>query len=831
MLTYMQKGENMKKLTCIIISFCLVLQFFVGIAPKVQAETNGTLTVVQYLCGKERTENSYDVEDEVVMTATATSSIADAEITGTWEEYNWTTQQYEFYADYGEFEDIGPIKGMGIEKFRLTITDGVSTVYCYFTLLPKDSLDVERSINGKSVCHTQTTVGTNLTLLVEAETSLEENVSYEWYQYAETGDIKLNNTSNLYTVTKGTGNEKYYCVVSDGNVTEQIWFYLMPETVSPIAGLINGVEQYSIYCDEETELTLSVGENRAFLSDELTYQWYHYNGERTVQRDLECTENSLVVKRTENKEIYVCCVSDGSDVISVDFTLYEVGYEEIPDGLQYRGNPDTGCMTITGYTGTDSSLVLPSQIQGMPVTTIAASAFKECTSLTNIVLPKNLTTIGDSAFSGCTGLTSIELPTSVDSIGRYAFSGCSNLQQINIPEGVAEIESRMFLGCTSLQGIHIPASVKEIDVYAFSGCAGLKSITVAEGNTVYDSRNNCNAIVVTSTNTLLRGCEATVVPATVTAIESFAFQGCTGLTAFVIPEQVKKVGYYVFSGCTNLTRLTFPAGLEANEDANAPFDYTCTSLKEIVVYMASYAHSMVPIWLYFDYPNYAGEIKVLGECKEHVYGDWVVTKEATDKEKGEKVRVCIWCGHQEVEEIPAVTVAVEKIKIAGVSKTISAGKKIALTATVTPKNATNTNVKWTSSNKKYATVSSKGVVTTKKAGAGKTVTITAKAKDGSGVVTTYKIRIVKHAVKSIKIKAASKTLKVGKKLSLKTIIKTTGKTANKKVIWTSSNKKYATVNSKGVVTAKKAGKGKKVTITVTTTDGTNKKAKITIRIK
>ena len=154
-----------------------------------------------------------------------------------------------------------------------------------------------------------------------------------------------------------------------------------------------------------------------------------------------------------------------------------------------------------------------------------------------------------------------------------------------------------------------------------------------------------------------------------------------------------------------------------------------------------------------------------------------------------------------------------KLKISAPSKKIAAGKKVQLTAKITPKNATNQKVTWKSSNKKYATVSSKGVVTTKKAGAGKTVTITAKAKDGSGMKASVKIKIMKNAVTKVKIKNAPKTLKVKKSITLKAAVSTNGKNANKTLKWTSSNTKYATVNSKGKVTAKKAGKAKTVIIT------------------
>ena len=175
-------------------------------------------------------------------------------------------------------------------------------------------------------------------------------------------------------------------------------------------------------------------------------------------------------------------------------------------------------------------------------------------------------------------------------------------------------------------------------------------------------------------------------------------------------------------------------------------------------------------------------------------------------------------------------IKVKKIKIAGISKQIAAGKKVKLKATVTPKAAANRTVKWKSSNKKYATVNSKGVVTVKKAGIGKKVTITATAKDGSGKKATYRIKIMKKAVKKITLKASKTKVTAGKKVTIKATV-TPEKNVNKKLTYKSSNKKYATVNSKGVVTTKKAGKGKTVKITATATDGSGKKATIKIKIK
>ena len=175
---------------------------------------------------------------------------------------------------------------------------------------------------------------------------------------------------------------------------------------------------------------------------------------------------------------------------------------------------------------------------------------------------------------------------------------------------------------------------------------------------------------------------------------------------------------------------------------------------------------------------------------------------------------------------------VKKITLKSDYKTIAAGKKATVMASVSTTGKTaNKALSWSVSNKKYAAVSSKGVVSTKKAGAGKTVTVTAAAKDGSGKKASIKIKIVKDAVKKITLSCKKKTLAPGKKITVKASVKTTGKKANKSLAWSVSNPKYATVNAKGVVTAKKAGKGKTVTVKAVSTDGTKKKASVKIKIK
>ena len=178
-------------------------------------------------------------------------------------------------------------------------------------------------------------------------------------------------------------------------------------------------------------------------------------------------------------------------------------------------------------------------------------------------------------------------------------------------------------------------------------------------------------------------------------------------------------------------------------------------------------------------------------------------------------------------------VKVSDIKLSGISKRIAAGKRINLTAEVAPANAANKTLIWKSSNETYATVDAKGRVSVKKAGKNKKVTITATAADGSGISAVYTINILPNAVKKIVIKADTKSVTAGKKLKLKAVVTPdlSKKKVNKKLKWSSSNKKYATVTAKGVVKTKKAGKGKKVKITAMATDGSGKKKTVTIKIK
>jgi hypothetical protein len=193
------------------------------------------------------------------------------------------------------------------------------------------------------------------------------------------------------------------------------------------------------------------------------------------------------------------------------------------------------------------------------VTVVNKEAFKNCVGLHSIDFPKSLTKIGDSAFWG-SGIKKAIIPDSVTEIGRHAFRECHNLEEVRLSSAATELD-HTFYDCTALKSIEIPASVTSFDNSALYNCTSMESIRVAAGNTVYDSRGDCNAVIETESNNLLCGCMNTVIPDTVEEIGSYAFLNCTGLKSITIPNSVKKM-WTCFKGCTGLTSLEIPASVE-----------------------------------------------------------------------------------------------------------------------------------------------------------------------------------------------------------------------------------------------------------------------------
>ena len=153
-----------------------------------------------------------------------------------------------------------------------------------------------------------------------------------------------------------------------------------------------------------------------------------------------------------------------------------------------------------------------------------------------------------------TGFTNIY--SSDNTIPAGLFHDC-RLTFIKLPQNVSIIESLAFGNCP-LTSIIIPSSVEIIGRSAFWGCSSLESIVVENGNTKYDSRNNCEAIIETESNTLIAGCKNTIIPSNVTSIGNDAFGVCSGLTSITIPNSVTSIGSEAFRYCSGLTSVTIP---------------------------------------------------------------------------------------------------------------------------------------------------------------------------------------------------------------------------------------------------------------------------------
>ena len=258
------------------------------------------------------------------------------------------------------------------------------------------------------------------------------------------------------------------------------------------------------------------------------------------------------------------------------------GILAIPEKVKYNGN--VYVVTSIGSYAFWQCSNLTSITIPVSVTTIGNMAFQGCSGLTSITIPNSVKSIGSYVFAYCSGLTSITISNSLANIGSYAFLRCRGLNSITIPNSVTSIGSSAFVDCSSLTSIKIPNNVTAIGSNVFGGCNRLTSISVGSGNTKYDSRNNCNAIIETLSNTLIAGCKYTIIPNNVTTIGSYAFWQCSNLTSITIPVSVTTIGNMAFYLCSGLTSIIIPNSVTAiGESAFA----WCRGLISVKSYIAN----------------------------------------------------------------------------------------------------------------------------------------------------------------------------------------------------------------------------------------------------
>lgn len=197
------------------------------------------------------------------------------------------------------------------------------------------------------------------------------------------------------------------------------------------------------------------------------------------------------------------------------------------------------------------------------VTTVPKEAFRNCTSLQTIVIPNSVTKIdgysSDGAFMGASSLSNVQLSNRLKEIGRYAFYSCSSLTSIDLPDTLEKIDYYAF-HYARLETIHIPKMVKDFGGVPFT-VARLKEITVDNNNATYDSRNNCNAVIKKSTNSLVMGCCNTIIPDDVVGIDGNSFTGVTFNTNVTFPNALKSIGNNAFLSCTINNDIVLPQSI------------------------------------------------------------------------------------------------------------------------------------------------------------------------------------------------------------------------------------------------------------------------------
>jgi uncharacterized protein YjdB len=497
------------------------------------------------------------------------------------------------------------------------------------------------------------------------------------------------------------------------------------------------------------------------------------------------------------------------------------------------------------------------------VTEIHSRAFANSTNMTSISIPKTVTTIEERAFFNCPKLISIELPETMTSIGSNMFSKCASLTSIEIPSLVTTIEERAFSGCTSLTSIKIPNSVTSIGIYAFEGCTNLKSIEIPNSVTTIGSFAFVNS-----------GLASVELPNSIKTIESNTFENCPNLASVIIPNSVTSIGSHVFDECKNLISIKIPKSVE--EMGNYPFSYYTTDVTvewenpiSTLTLGSTLSHKTLHVpcgtrQLYLAANGWRLFGKIVEDCPPElsvssssldfaatseqkmfeitsntawtVSSDeaWLTVSPTSGNDNGSisvtaaantvtasRTAVITVSGTDVVAQTITITQAAATIAVSGVSlnsttATLETGGTQQLTATVSPNNATNKNVTWSSGNTSVATVDANGKVTAVAAGK---ATITVTTEDGNHKATCeVTVNAPTVAVGGVSLNSTTATLETGGMQQLTATVSPNNAT-NKNVTWSSGNTSVATVDTNGKVTAVAAGTA---TITVTTEDGNHK---------
>ena len=506
-------------------------------------------------------------------------------------------------------------------------------------------------------------------------------------------------------------------------------------------------------------------------------------------------------------------------------------------GLEKITIPDT-VTTIKGYAFYECSNLKEIQI-GNGLKEIGDSVFYECTSLQKVLFPDTVNSMGTSIFYNCINLTEVHLPNIRQNIMANTFYNCKKLTTINFPSTLTTIGDSAFYGCESLPEAILPSGVEKIESNAFKNCKSLKKAVVPD-------------TVSSIGSSAFYGCEALTditLGSKLKKIVSQTFYGCTALPSIVIPYNVTTIGDSAFVNCTKLTQITVPRNTASIESNVFSYPRKMTMYGPSGCYAQTYANGkgikyvaqdIHATSIRLDITNktaeYYDEFQLTATIAPQNFTDavtWTSSNEdvATVSDTG-YVEVCgvgtavitVTAGNVKAACTVTVPQLIDWIEFDEDEIELKSGETYQLRPDISPSNATNKKLKYTSSDTKVAEVSASGLVTAKSEGEAR---IRAAATDGSDEYAVCYVTVTgKAKVTGITLNQTSATLGRGKKLALKAAI-SPSYASNKKVVWKSANTKVATVDGSGNVTAKAPGRTK---ITVTSAENSSYQASCTVTV-
>ena len=257
-------------------------------------------------------------------------------------------------------------------------------------------------------------------------------------------------------------------------------------------------------------------------------------------------------------------------------------YTDPVSKVVYSYQPGSGTAVVTGGADAKGDITILERFtadgQEYVVEKVGGSSFKQHKGITGVSFPPTVKEIDSEAFRDCTSLTSVRLPEGLRLISLYAFSG-SAISSVELPEGLHAVCWMSFSYCNRLKSVRIPSDIGYIEEGAFYFCDSLETIVVDEDNKLIDSRDGCNAIIVTATNELKMGCQGTVIPPSVKRIGESAFKYCQTLKEIAIPESVDTIGTNAFFKCRNLSCVSLPKSLRTI----APYAFMNTGLQTVTI--------------------------------------------------------------------------------------------------------------------------------------------------------------------------------------------------------------------------------------------------------